>query len=85
MQQALSENQFDRFLEQAQIMLDSAGQLGAFALFELSRNATKLRAYEFEYRGNEVLEEIEKTFNLSLEAYSHYLSHRTASLHKDSI
>jgi two-component system sensor histidine kinase RpfC len=84
MRQAVDRNQFGRFRELAQVILDSAGQLGAFALYELNRNATKLRAYEFEYRGNEVLDEIEKTFNLTLEAYSRYLSQRAASLHKNS-
>ncbi|MES9813895.1 MAG: hypothetical protein ABW161_07945 [Candidatus Thiodiazotropha sp.] len=85
MRQALDRKQFGLFLDQAQILLDSAGQLGAFALYELNRNATRLRAYEFEYRGYEVFEEIEKTFNLTLQAYSHYLSQRAATLKKDRI
>ncbi|MEW8116710.1 MAG: response regulator [Candidatus Thiodiazotropha sp.] len=85
MRQAVEEKQFGLFLDQAQILLDSAGQLGAFALYELNRNATRLRAYEFEYRGHEILEEIEKTFNLTLQAYSHYLSQRAATLQKDQI
>jgi CheY-like chemotaxis protein len=84
MRQAVDRNQFGRFRDLAQVILDSAGQLGAFALYELNRNATKLHAYEFEYRGNEILEEIEKTFNLTLEAYSHYLSQRAESLNKNS-
>ncbi|MEW8550786.1 MAG: response regulator [Candidatus Thiodiazotropha endolucinida] len=85
MRQAVDRKKFGLFLDQAQILLDSAGQLGAFALFELNRKATRLRAYEFEYRGYEVLEEIEKTFNLTLQAYSHYLSQRAATLKKDRI
>jgi DNA-binding response OmpR family regulator len=85
MQHAVDNNQFGLFLDQAQILLDSAGQLGAFALYELNRKATRLRAHEFEYRGNELLEEIEETFNLTLKEYSHYLSQRAVSLQKDSI
>ncbi|MBV2126232.1 MAG: response regulator [Candidatus Thiodiazotropha sp. (ex Ctena orbiculata)] len=85
MRQAVDRKKFGLFLDQAQILLDSAGQLGAFALYELNRKATRLRAYEFEYRGYEVLEEIEKTFNLTLQAYSHYLSQRAATLKKDRI
>ncbi|MEW8084291.1 MAG: response regulator [Candidatus Thiodiazotropha endolucinida] len=85
MRQAVDRKKFGLFLDQAQILLDSAGQLGAFALYELNRKATRLRAYEFEYRGYEVLEEIEKTFNLTLQAYSHYLSQRAATLKKDWI
>jgi CheY-like chemotaxis protein len=85
MQHAVDRNQFGQFLDQAQILLDSAGQLGAFALYELNRKATRLRAHEFEYRGRELLKEIEKAFSLTLEAYSHYLSQRAATLQKDSI
>jgi CheY-like chemotaxis protein len=85
MRQAVEKKQLGLFLDQAQILLDSAGQLGAFALYELNRKATRLRAYEFEYRGNELLKEIEKTFHLTLEAYSHYLSQRAASLRNDSL
>jgi two-component system sensor histidine kinase RpfC len=85
MQHAVDKNQFGLFLDQAQILLDSAGQLGAFALYELNRKATRLRAHEFEYRGDKLLEEIEETFNLTLEAYSHYLSQRAVSLQKDSL
>ncbi len=83
MRQAVERKQFGQFLDQAQILFDSAGQLGAFALYELGRQATRLRAHEFEYRGYEVIQEIEKTFNLTLQAYTHYLSQRAASLHKD--
>jgi hypothetical protein len=83
MRQAVERKQFGQFLDQAQILFDSADQLGAFALYELGRQATRLRAHEFEYRGYEVIQEIEKTFNLTLQAYTHYLSQRAASLHKD--
>jgi two-component system sensor histidine kinase RpfC len=85
MRHAVDKNQFGLFLDQAQILLDSAGQLGALALYELNRKATRLRAREFDYRGIELLEEIEETFNLTLEAYSHYLSQRAATLQQDSI
>ncbi|PVV06486.1 MAG: hypothetical protein B6D77_15635 [gamma proteobacterium symbiont of Ctena orbiculata] len=85
MHQAVERKQFGLFLDQAQILLDSAGQLGAFALYELNRNATKLRAYEFDYRSHEVLEEIEKTFNLTLQAYSDYLSQRAAALQNNRV
>jgi DNA-binding response OmpR family regulator len=85
MRQAVETRRFDLFLGQAQVLLDSAGQLGAFALYELNRNATRLRAYEFEQQGHATLEKIEKTFNLTLKAYTHYLSQRAASLQKDSI
>jgi two-component system sensor histidine kinase RpfC len=85
MHQAVESKQFGLFLDQAQILLDSAGQLGAFTLYELNRNATKIRADEFEYRGHELLEEIEKTFYLTLQAYSHYLSQRAAALQKNRV
>ncbi|MEW8505394.1 MAG: response regulator [Candidatus Thiodiazotropha sp.] len=83
MREAVERKQFGQFLDQAQILLDSAGQLGAFALYELSRQATKLRAQEFEYRGHQVFEELERTFNLTLQAYTHYLSQRAAALQKN--
>ena len=85
MHQAVNKKQFGLFLDQAQILLDSAGQLGAFALYKLNRNATKLRAYEFEFRRHEVLEEIEETFNLTLQAYYHYLSERAAALQENRL
>lgn len=83
MRQAVERRQFGQFLDQAQILFDSAGQLGAFTLYELSRQATKIRAQEFEYRGHEVVQEIEKTFNLTLQAYTDYLSQRAAALYQD--
>ncbi|MET0069598.1 MAG: response regulator [Candidatus Thiodiazotropha sp.] len=83
LRQAVERRQFGQFIDQAQILLDSAGQLGAFALYDLSRQATKLRAQEFEYRGQEVFEELERTFNLTLQAYTHYLSQRAAALQRD--
>jgi two-component system sensor histidine kinase RpfC len=85
MKQAVEKNQFGLFLDQAQIMLDNAGQLGALKLYELNRNATKLRVYEFEYRGYQIIREIEKNFNLTLDAYANYLSQRAATLQSDHI
>jgi two-component system sensor histidine kinase RpfC len=85
MKQAVEKNQFGLFLDQAQILLDSAGQLGALALYELSRNATKLRTYEFELHGYQLIEEIDTTYHLTLEAYSNYLSQRIATLQSDHI
>ncbi|MES9990940.1 MAG: response regulator [Candidatus Thiodiazotropha sp.] len=83
MQYAVEKKQFGQFLDQAQILLDSAGQLGAFALYDLCRQATRMRAQEFEYRGQQVFEEMEITFNLTLQAYTNYLSQRAAALHRD--
>lgn len=85
MRRAVERNQFGQFLDQAQNLLDSAGQLGAFVLYELNQQATKIQANEFEYKGPALLEEIEHTFNLTLQAYDHYLSQRTASQHTDNI
>jgi two-component system sensor histidine kinase RpfC len=83
MRRAVDENRFNLFLDQAQILLDSAGQLGAFSLYELNRGAARLQPHEFECRGCQILEEIEKTFNLTLEAYTYYLSQRAAALQKE--
>jgi two-component system sensor histidine kinase RpfC len=85
MKQAVERNQFGLFLDQAQILLDSAGQLGALTLYELSRNATKLRAYEFELHGYQAIQEIEKNYHLTLDAYSNYLSQRIATLQSDHV
>lgn len=83
MKQAVEKKQLGLFLDQAQILLDSAGQLGALSLYELCRNAIKLRAYEFDHRGCQIMEEIEKSFNLTLKAYSNHLSQRAATLQSD--
>ncbi|MCU7935363.1 MAG: response regulator [Candidatus Thiodiazotropha sp. (ex Dulcina madagascariensis)] len=84
MHQAVERKQLGLFLDQAQILLDSAGQLGAFSLYELNQQAIKIHAHEFEYKGPELFGEIERTFNLTLRAYTDYLSHRAASLRLDS-
>ena len=83
MEQAVARQQLGQFLDQAQILLDSAGQLGAVVLYELSQQASKLSAREFEYKGSDVLSEIEQTFNLTLQAYAHYLSQRAAALQSE--
>ncbi|MCU7932877.1 MAG: response regulator [Candidatus Thiodiazotropha sp. (ex Codakia rugifera)] len=85
MRRAVERNQLGQFLDQAQNLLDSAGQLGAFVLYELNQQATKVQANEFEYKGPALLEEIEHTFSLTLQAYDHYLSQRTTSQHTDKI
>ncbi|MCU7905356.1 MAG: response regulator [Candidatus Thiodiazotropha sp. (ex Epidulcina cf. delphinae)] len=84
MHQAVERKQLGLFLDQAQILLDSAGQLGAFSLYELNQQAIKIHAHEFEYQGAELFDEIEKTFNLTLRAYTDYLSQRAASLRLNS-
>jgi CheY-like chemotaxis protein len=83
MEQAVSRQQLGQFLDQAQILLDSAGQLGALVLYELSQQASRLSAREFEYKGSDLLCEIEQTFNLTLQAYAYYLSQRTAALNSE--
>ncbi|MET0065794.1 MAG: response regulator [Candidatus Thiodiazotropha sp.] len=85
MEQAVAQQNLGQFLDQSQILLDSAGQLGAIVLYELSQQASKLSAREFEYKGSDILSEIEQTFNLTLQAYHYYLSQRTAALHSEPI
>ncbi|MES9830965.1 MAG: response regulator [Candidatus Thiodiazotropha sp. DIVDIV] len=79
MESAVAHRQLGLFLDQAQILLDSAGQLGAVLLYELSQQAAKLSAREFEYKGSDMLSEIEQTFNLTLQAYALYLSQRASA------
>ncbi|MES9941574.1 MAG: response regulator [Candidatus Thiodiazotropha sp. 6PLUC2] len=79
MEKAVAHRQLGQFLDQAQILLDSAGQLGAVLLYELSQQAAKLSAREFEYKGSDILSEIEQTFNLTLQAYALYLSQRASA------
>jgi hypothetical protein len=83
MEQAVAHQQLRDFLDQAQILLDSAGQLGAMLLYELSQQASKLSAREFEYKGSDLLSEIEQTFNLTLQAYAHYLSQRATVMQSE--
>ncbi len=85
MEQAVAQQHLGQFLDQAQTLLDSAGQLGAVVLYELSQQASKMSAREFEYKGSDILSEIEQTFNLTLQAYHYYLSQRTAALHYEPI
>ncbi|MET0049540.1 MAG: response regulator [Candidatus Thiodiazotropha sp.] len=85
MEQAVAQQHLGQFLDQAQTLLDSAGQLGAVVLYELSQQASKMSAREFEYKGSDILSEIEQTFNLTLQAYHYYLSQRTAALHSEPI
>ncbi|MET0089687.1 MAG: response regulator [Candidatus Thiodiazotropha sp.] len=85
MEQAVAQQHLGQFLDQAQTLLDSAGQLGAVVLYELSQQASKMSAREFEYKGSDLLSEIEQTFNLTLQAYHYYLSQRTAALHSEPI
>ncbi len=85
MGQAVAQQNLGLYRDQAQILFDSAGQLGAVVLYELSQQASKLSAREFEYKGSDVLSEIEQTFNLTLQAYHYYLSQRTAVLNSEPI
>lgn len=83
MEHAVAHHQLGKFLDQAQVLLDSAGQLGAVLLYELSQQASKLSAREFEYKGSDLLSEIEQTFNLTLQAYAHYLSQRASAIQSE--
>ncbi|MEJ2609515.1 MAG: response regulator [Candidatus Thiodiazotropha sp.] len=80
MELAVAHQQFGDFLDNAQILLDSAGQLGAIILYELGQQASKLSNLEFEYKGADLLNEIQQTFNLTLQGYAHYHAQRTAAL-----
>ena len=83
MERAVAQRQLGKFLDQAQILLDSAGQLGAVLLYELSQQASKLSAREFEYKGSDLLSEMQQTFNLTLHAYAHYLSQRASAIQSE--
>ncbi len=83
MEKAVAQRQLGKFLDQAQILLDSAGQLGAVLLYELSQQASKLSAREFEYKGSDLLSEMQQTFNLTLHAYAHYLSQRASAIQSE--
>lgn len=83
MERAVAQRQLGNFLDQAQILLDSAGQLGAILLYELSQQASKLSAREFEYKGSDLLSELQQTFNLTLHAYAHYLSQRASAIQSE--
>jgi two-component system sensor histidine kinase RpfC len=83
MEKAVAQRQLGKFLDQAQILLDSAGQLGAVLLYELSQQASKLSAREFEYKGSDLLSELQQTFNLTLHAYAHYLSQRASAIQSE--
>jgi CheY-like chemotaxis protein len=83
MERAVAQRQLGRFLDRAQILLDSAGQLGAVLLYELSQQASKLSAREFEYKGSDLLSELQQTFNLTLHAYAHYLSQRASAIQSE--
>ncbi|MBW9263524.1 MAG: hypothetical protein K1564_18320, partial [Candidatus Thiodiazotropha sp. (ex. Lucinisca nassula)] len=83
MERAVAQRQLGKFLDQAQILLDSAGQLGAVLLYELSQQASKLSAREFEYKGSDLLSELQQTFNLTLHAYTHYLSQRASAIQSE--
>jgi CheY-like chemotaxis protein len=83
MEKAVAQHQLGKFLDHALILLDSAGQLGAILVYELSQQASKLSAREFEYKGSDLLSEIEQTFNLTLQAYAHYLSQRTSAIQSE--
>ncbi|MEJ2404223.1 MAG: response regulator [Candidatus Thiodiazotropha sp.] len=85
MGQAVAKQNLGLYLDQAQILFDSAGQLGAVVLYELSQQASKLSAREFEYKGSDILSEIEQTFNLTLQAYQYYLSQRSAVMNSEPI
>ncbi|RDH88441.1 MAG: hypothetical protein DIZ78_00440 [endosymbiont of Escarpia spicata] len=74
MDQALADNDNELFKDLAHLFVDSAGHLGAFALYEYSLSASRILPSEFDAHGANILQEMRATFTRTSDALMRFLS-----------
>ncbi|MBL3599812.1 MAG: response regulator [gamma proteobacterium endosymbiont of Lamellibrachia anaximandri] len=74
MDQALADNDSELFKDLAHLFVDSAGHLGAFALYEYSLSASRILPSEFDAHGANILQEMRTTFTRTSDALMRFLS-----------
>jgi CheY-like chemotaxis protein len=79
MQQALAQRQRERFVTLAGLMVDNAGQLGAFALYEMCIGLSRMGHTEFEREASQRLHKLSDLVAMTMSAFHGYLSERDAS------
>jgi CheY-like chemotaxis protein len=79
MQQSLEKHQYERFLTLAGMMLDNAGQLGAFALYEMCLGLGRMDNLEFARDAAQSYHKLTELVSMTISAFHDYLAERNAS------
>ncbi|MEJ2592766.1 MAG: response regulator [Candidatus Thiodiazotropha sp.] len=78
MRQALERRQRERFVNLVGLMVDNAGQLGAFALYEMCLGLSRMGRVEFEREAAERLLKLSQLVASTMGAFHEYLAERDA-------
>lgn len=79
MRQALEKGQRERFLTLAGMMLDNAGQLGAFALYEMCLGLGRMGNVAFERDAAQRFLKLSELVSMTIRAFHDYLAERKTS------
>ncbi|MCU7845692.1 MAG: response regulator [Candidatus Thiodiazotropha sp. (ex Monitilora ramsayi)] len=73
MRDSIVHNQADRFISLCGILMDNSGQLGAFALYEMSANIGHINHENFQHEAEKLLSSLTDTATMTTQAFQDYL------------
>ena len=73
MRESIAHNQADRFIGLCGILMDNSGQLGAFALYEMSANISHINHENFQSEAEKLLYSLTDTATMTTQAFQDYL------------
>jgi len=81
MEKAIAENRYPSFIDYALAFKDSAGNLGALAVYKASIKASHLEATDFKDNAGILMNEIQRSFNKTRKALLDYITEQHDTMH----